>query len=159
MTVQSKQTKGKKELKLTLKQQRFADYYIQTGNATKAAIEAGYSKKTAYAVGAENLKKPQIKKHIRDRLAEMDAKRVADAAEVLRFLTSSMRGDLKEEVVMVVGVGDGCSTTRTVQKQVSAKDRIRAAELLAKRYGLDKPAETNGDAQITFIFDRGNNEH
>ncbi len=44
-------------MKLTPKQKAFADYYIQTGNATEAAIKAGYSKKTARFIGNENLTK------------------------------------------------------------------------------------------------------
>lgn len=47
-------------MKLTEKQQRFVEAYIETGNATKAALMAGYSKKTAYSIGNENLKKPEI---------------------------------------------------------------------------------------------------
>lgn len=50
-----------KPKKLTLKQQRFADEYIISGNATQAAIEAGYSEKTARFIGNENLTKLKIK--------------------------------------------------------------------------------------------------
>ena len=52
------------EYKLTNKQQKFADEYIRTGNATKSALEAGYSPKTAQRMGSENLSKPLIKSYI-----------------------------------------------------------------------------------------------
>ena len=62
---------------LTEKQKRFADYYIETGNMTEAAIKAGYSKKTARVIGQENLLKPAIKNYINERLKELEEKRVA----------------------------------------------------------------------------------
>lgn len=123
-------------MKLTEKQKRFADYYIQTANATESAIRAGYSKNTASETGYENLKKPHIKKHIEEKLKELDNQRVADAKEVLEYLTSILRGEEKEETVVVEGKGEGMSRARNVEKAISAKDRLKAAELLAKRYGL-----------------------
>ncbi|MFD1770886.1 terminase small subunit [Sphingobacterium suaedae] len=56
--------------KLTKKQQLFVDNYLVHFNATKAALQAGYSKKTAYSIGNENLKKPEISAHIEARLKE-----------------------------------------------------------------------------------------
>lgn len=122
--------------KLTEKQKRFADYYIETGNRTEAAVKAGYSKKTARVIGQENLLKPAIKNYIDEKLTEMSSKRIASANEVMELLTSAARGELEEEVVVVEGEGDGCSGARTVRKQIGAKDRIKAAELLGKRYRL-----------------------
>ena len=122
--------------KLTEKQRRFAEYYIETGNCTEAAIKAGYSKRTARVIGQENLLKPAIKKYIDEKLTEMSNKRIASANEVMELLTSAARGELEEEVVVVEGEGDGCSTARTIKKQIGAKDRIKAAELLGKRYRL-----------------------
>ena len=122
--------------KLTEKQKRFADYYIETGNCTEAAIKAGYSKRTARVIGQENLLKPAIKKYIDEKLTEMSNKRIASANEVMELLTSAARGELEEEVVVVESVGDYCSEARIVKKQIGAKDRIKAAELLGKRYRL-----------------------
>ena len=122
--------------KLTEKQKRFADYYIETGNGTEAAIKAGYSKKTARVIGQENLLKPAIKNYIDEKLTEMSNNRIASANEVMELLTSAARGELEEEVVVVEGEGDGCSTARTIKKQIGARDRIKAAELLGKRYRL-----------------------
>lgn len=119
-------------MKLTEKQKRFADEYIISGNATQAAIKAGYAKKAAYQTGAENLRKPQIKSYIDERLEELKSERTADAQEVLEYLTSVMRGNETEEVL--IGVGEGMQST--IQKEVGAKDRLKAAELLGKRFAL-----------------------
>lgn len=127
---------GKKD-GLTLKQKRFIDFYIQLGNATEAAKRAGYSEKTAYRTGADNIKKPQIRKALDKRLAEIEKNSIAKSDEVMKFLTSSMRGEIMEEVVVVEGEGKGYSSARTVQKQISAHDRLEAAKQLAKRHGLD----------------------
>ena len=54
----------------------------------------------------------------------------------MELLTSAARGELEEEVVVVEGEGDGCSGARTIKKQIGARDRIKAAELLGKRYRL-----------------------
>ena len=123
-------------MKLTEKQKRFCDYYIESGNISEAAIKAGYSKKTAYAIGQENLKKPVLKKYIEARLEKMQSKRIADETEIMEHLSSSMRGEIKEEVVVTEGIGDGASEARIIEKQISAKDRLKAAELLGKRYSL-----------------------
>jgi len=122
--------------KMTEKQKRFADYYIETGNATEAAVRAGYSKKTARFIGNENLTKPNIKAYIDEKLKELDEKRIAKADEVLQYLTRVMRGEETEQVVMMEGMGEGISRAITVEKQVPAKDRIKAAELLGKRYAM-----------------------
>ncbi|MEK5052058.1 terminase small subunit [Niallia sp. FSL K6-0212] len=118
--------------KLTLKQRKFADEYIITGNATDAALKAGYSKKTAYSIGNENLKKPEIKRYIDARLEEIQSQKVANQREILEFLTSIVRGEQTEETLR--GVGEGAQTIDDID--VSAKDRIKAAELLGKRYAM-----------------------
>lgn len=125
--------------KLTLKQRRFIDAYIETGNATEAARRAGYSEKTAYATGAENLRKPQIQKAIQERLDAMEAAKTATPEEVMQHLTAAMRGEIREECIVSEGTGEGCSRARIMKKQISAHDRLKAAELLLKRYPA-KPA-------------------
>lgn len=122
--------------KLTEKQKRFADYYIETGNITEAAVKAGYSKKTARVTGQENMLKPAVKNYIDEKLKEMEDKRVMSATEVMQLLTSAARGELTEEVVVVESIGDYTSEARVIKKQIGAKDRIKAAELLGKRYRL-----------------------
>lgn len=92
--------------KLTEKQKRFVDFYIQTGNASEAARLAGYKGKNLNRIGTENLKKPEIKNAIDARLKEFESNRKADAKEILEYMTSVMRGELEEDVVSAVGTGD-----------------------------------------------------
>lgn len=70
-------------MKLTPKQQAFCDYYIASGNATEAAIKAGYSEKTARSVGSENLTKPDIKGYIQVQSQQRHNERIASADEIL----------------------------------------------------------------------------
>ena len=123
-------------MKLNARQKAFCEYYVACGNATEAAKKAGYSEKTAYSMGNENLRKPELKNYINELMAKMEEKRMASAEEVLKFLTASMRGEVEEEVVVGEGEGDGCSSARKMKKQISAKERIKAAELLGKRHLL-----------------------
>jgi len=116
---------------LTEKQKRFADYYIETGNATEAAGLAGYSERTAYSIGGENLRKPEIKNYIDERLKQLDAERIADATEVLKYLTEVIRGESETEEVFA-----GPAGVETVMKKPNERERLKAAELLGKRYGL-----------------------
>lgn len=141
-------------MKLTLKQKAFADYYIELGNATEAAVRAGYSKKTARVIATENLAKPAINEYIQERLKAIEDKRIADGAEVLRYLTSVMRGESQSEVVVVEGVGEGCSEAKRIDKSPDEKERLKAAELLGKRYRLfTEKVETNAVSSVTIIDD------
>ena len=117
---------------LTIKQQRFADEYIICGNASQSAISAGYSKKYAAQNTDKLLKNTKIKKYLDERFAELDSKKIAQQAEVLQYLTSIMRGEETEQTLR--GLGEGEQIIDDIE--VSAKDRIKAAELLGKRYGM-----------------------
>lgn len=128
-------------MKLTEKQRRFVDYYVETGNASEAARRAGYAEKAAYRTGSENLRKPQVKAAIDARLKELEDKRIAKADEVLQFLTSTLRGEVKEERVVVEGTGEGRSDARLIKVQVSARDRLDAAKSLLKRYPMQLDAK------------------
>lgn len=118
---------------LTLKQKKFADEYIISGNATEAAIKAGYSEKTANRIASENLSKLDIKNYINKRLAEIDSEKIADQKEVMEYLSSVMRGEQTEQTLKSCGAEWGQEITDI---EVGAKDRIKAAELLGKRYGM-----------------------
>ncbi len=139
-------------LKLTPKQKAFAEYYIETGNATESAIKAGYSKKTARVIGQENLLKPALKSYIDEKMKELESKRIAKAEEVLEYLTRVLRGEETEQVVVTENIGDFMSEAKVVDKEVSAKDKIKAAELLGKRYRLftDK---IEADVNQTVVFE------
>lgn len=124
-------------MKLTPKQQKFADKYIKTGNAAQSAIEAGYSKKAAQVIGAENLSKPMVKSYIEERMAEIKSKRVMGYAEAVEILTGITRGELKETVVVGTPIG-----VEEVKKEVDLKTRISALKEIMKRYpGNDKLVE------------------
>jgi len=114
--------------KLTIKQQKFADEYIISGNATQAAIKAGYSKKTAGSVGNENLKKPDIISYIQKRTEAISNAKIADQKEILQYLTSVLRGEQTESVATAKGIFSGV--------EVAAKDRVKAAELLGKHTAM-----------------------
>ena len=133
-------------MRMTEKQKRFCDFYIETGNAKEAAIRAGYSEKTAKQIGQENLTKPDLRAYIDERLAELKNERTADAQEVLEYLRAVMRGEYKEATL--IGVGEGAQAV--VDIDVGAKDRLKAAELLGKRHALftDKVDLQTGDIVI-----------
>lgn len=112
---------------LTQKQKRFCEEYIKTTNASAAAVAAGYSKKTAGAIGAENLKKPQIAAYIKKRLDEQDAALVADSNEILKFYTAVMRGGVKDQFGL----------------DASLSDRLKAGDNLMKRYAAASDRNKN----------------
>lgn len=115
---------------MTPKQRAFCDYYLACGNATEAAEKAGYSVKTAYSIGAENLKKPEIQKFIAEHSKPKEESRVATAQEVLEFYSSVMRD--REEMT---------------------KNRLRAAENLAKRFGVDKEKVQGDEGALDKLVD------
>lgn len=138
--------------KFTIKQKKFADEYIKTGNATQSAINAGYSENYAKAQSSKLLENVGIKSYIDERMKELEEEAIADQTEVLKFLTRIMRDEEKEEVLVNIG-----NFEQEVQEvKVSAKDRIKAAELLGKRYGswTDK-VDLSSDLTLVFEDDYG----
>lgn len=114
---------------LTPKQKKFADNYIESGNATQSAIKANYSKKTARVIGQENLLKPAIKTYIEKKMKEIESHKIMDAKEAMELLTRIARGEEKETVI--VGTADGLASTT---KEADLKTRINATKELLKRY-------------------------
>jgi phage terminase small subunit len=120
-------------MKLSEKQKRFCDYYIISGNATEAAIKAGYSKKTAGVIGNENLKKPYIKSYIEQLNKSIKSDRIADMTEVKEFWSNTLRNG-----------------------ELDYKDRLKASEYIAKTNGafLDKVEHSGGlDIKVEWIDD------
>jgi phage terminase small subunit len=115
-------------MKLTEKQRRFADEYVRTGNATEAARLAGY--RQPHVQGSQNLEKLSVKSYIDKRLNELKKKSIAEQDEILQFLTAVMRGEHTEQIP--VGIGEGAQQLE--DKDTFLKDRVKAAELLGKRY-------------------------
>ena len=131
---------GDVDMKLTPKQEKFVDFFIETGNACESARRAGYGRGSIKdAPNWLNPKKPQFKQYLDDaikaRQAEIKSARTADITEVMEFLASVMRGEITEQVVVVEGRGDGCSEARLVEKTPSVADRTKAADHILKRYG------------------------
>lgn len=140
--------------KLTAKQQRFCDEYLIDMNATQAAIRAGYSKKTARIIASENITKPNIKAYIQQRMAEKESELIADQDEVLKYLTAVMRGQSRSTVVVVESTGDFMSQAREMEKAPDEKERLRAAELLGKRYGLyTEKVDVAGSMGVVIVDD------
>ena len=116
---------------MTDKQKAFVMFYLESLNGTKAAIAAGYSKKTAYSIGQRLLKKVEIKKYIEEKLKAVESGQICKAQEVLEFLTAVMRGQVTEDVVVQVG-SKNLFGGELLEKPPSIKDRITAAAHLAK---------------------------
>lgn len=147
------------EKKLTAKQKRFCDEYLIDLNATQAAIRAGYSKKTARVIGQQNLSKLAVKNYIDERMKEKEAELIADSDEVMRYLTSVLRGQSQSEVVVVENIGDYMSEARLIQKAPDEKERLKAAELLGKAHQIfvDKVEQTV-DMDLNITVDYGDDE-
>ena len=129
---------------MTERQKRFVDYYIKTANASEAARLAGYSEKTAYSIGEENLRKPEIKAAIKERLKEMESERVAETQEVLEHMTAVLRGQVKETIITPGG--------KKFVVPVRECDRLRAGENLLKVYGAFKDKlDVKVDSMAQFI--------
>lgn len=117
---------------MNTRQRKFCDEYLISGNATDAAIKAGYSPKTAKSIGQRLLTFVDLKQYIDTELEKLHSAKIADAQEVLEYLTAVMRGEHTEEIPILCG--DGCQ--ELTQKEVGAKERLKAAELIGKRYGM-----------------------
>lgn len=142
---------------MTPKREKFCTEYLVDLNGTQAAIRAGYSEKTANRIASNLLSNVDIQNRIRELRNEYFNEAIASAAEVEAFLSKTIRGELEEEVIVIEGIGDGYSEAKKVKKQVSARDRIKAAELMGKRHQLftDKvkvdgvvPVVITGDDEI-----------
>lgn len=135
---------------MNARQKRFCDEYLIDCNATQAAIRAGYSKKTANEQGNRLLANVSIKTYIEEQLEKIHNEKTADAQEVIEYLTSVMRGQQTEQTLQLIGEG----VQQIADIDVSAKERLKAAELLGKRYGLftDK-INVDGVAQVVIVDD------
>lgn len=133
------------DIKLKPKELKFAEEWLKTTNATQSAIKAGYSARTAYSAGNRLLKKVDVKQYIDERLAEMKESSIADTNEVMQFLSSTMRGDIPDQFGL----------------DPALNDRIKAAELLGKRYKMftDKQEISGADGEpIKVVFSNMNKE-
>lgn len=114
-------------MKLTPKQKKFCEYYLQIGNATESARKAGYSEKTAKQIATENLAKPSVKQYIAERQAKIDEELIAKADEVMKFYSDVMRGNVKDQFGL----------------EASLSDRLKAGTELMKRYSVANSEDNN----------------
>ena len=143
-------------VKLTAKQQRFCDEYLIDLNATQAAIRAEYSRKSARVIGQENLLKPAVRAYIQQRMEEKEKELIADQNEVLKYLTSVIRGQSRSSVVVVENIGDYMSEAREMEKAPDEKERLKAAELLGKAHGIfTDRVEQTVDMDLNITVDYG----
>ncbi|WP_415859743.1 terminase small subunit [Lactococcus laudensis] len=129
---------------MTPKQQKFCDEYIKTGNATQAAINAGYSKKTAKQIGQENLTKLDLKVYINERLKAISDNTIATAEETLGILTKIVRGEHTEQVTTAEG--------EIIEKHPDTNQVIKASAEILKRYPLAKDININGNISTNNPF-------
>lgn len=132
-------------LKLTIKQKKFADEYIRLGNSTQAAINAGYSKKTARQIGADNLSKAYIREYINEKMDALDKKKTMQIKEIMEKLTSIARGEIKEERLDKDG--------NIVETRPLFADRLKAMDMLGKRYGMWNGMAQEAASQTVIIDD------
>ena len=141
---------------MTDKQIRFADEYLIDCNATRA-YKTAYpnikSDATAAAAGARLLRNVNVKAYIDAQLEKLHNEKTADLNEVMEYLTSVLRGESEAEIVVVEGTGDGCSSAMRMMKKPDEKERLKAAELLGKRFGMFKDGDEGaGPAAINITI-------
>ena len=136
---------------LQARQELFCLEYIKDGNATQAAIRAGYKPKYAGTNADKLLKNTNIRARIDELMAEVQQEKIADAEEVLRYLTSVIRGEATEEVAVGTPIG-----TEIITKHIGGREQVKAAELLAKRYGLlTENVKLTGGLPVQIVDDMG----
>lgn len=123
---------------LNVNQEAFCLHYAKTGNATEAYKKAGYKANTDRAVYSNAnrlLKNDKVQARLKELADELASDKIASIREIQEYLTSVMRGQTKAQVVVVEGQGDGYSEARTMEKAPDEKERLKAAETLAKMQG------------------------
>ena len=121
-----------------VKHEKFCLHYAKTGNATESYKLAGYKAKTEGTIrsrASKLLTNDNVKARLAELAEEAASSKIADIAEIHAYLTAVMRGEEKEEVVVVEGVGDGMSEARLIKKEACIKDRLKAGETLARMKG------------------------
>lgn len=145
--------------KLSLKQQKFADEYIITGNIYQSAIKAEYSHNYAKSNAKALLENVRVKSYIDKRLEELKKESIADQDEILQYLTSVMRGKVNDEALLVVGDGDFGSEVEKHEKRSDTMARTKAAELLGKRYIMwTEKHQHESENGIDIRIDYGDND-
>lgn len=141
-------------MKLTRKQEMFANEYIRTGNAYQSAVNAGYSHNYAKGNVVKLLENVSVKSYIDARLEKLRKESIAEQDEILQYLTSVMRGKEQDEELMLVPTGDFMSEVERHEKRADIVARTKAAELLGKRYAMwTEKQEVEHSGAVTFVDD------
>lgn len=135
--------------KLTPKQKKFCDEYLKLGNAIQAAKNAGYSEKTAYRTGADNLKVPHILDYINARQEQIASKDIADIEEIMKYLTDVMRGKIKDQFDLDASLSERTKAAQELLKR-NVDDRKMNLEL-AKLEAQFKDNGSDEDAKDNFM--------
>lgn len=125
--------------KLSKKQEMFALEYIKDFNATRAykkVYKTCKKDETAQVDSSRLLSNAKVQTYIQNIFNNIRSEKIADAEEVMEYLTKVLRGESQSEIVVIEGTGDGCSSARKMNKAPDEKDRLKAAELLGRRYGI-----------------------
>lgn len=123
---------------LNVKQEAFCLHYAKTGNATESYKIAGYDAKTERAVYSNAnrlLKNDKVKARLKELADELASEKIASIREVQEYLTSVIRGETTDDVVVTEGCGDGVSEAKVVKVRTNNMARIKAATELAKMQG------------------------
>lgn len=152
---------------MTDRQQVFADEYLKDMNAARAyrlAYPRVKSDAAARANASRLLTNANVRAYIDQQLKHLHTERTADAREVMEYLTSVLRGESQSEIVVVEGRGDGVSSAKRIQKRPDEKERLKAAELLGKRFGiftekLDVDADMTLEIHVEYGGDADAAEH
>ncbi len=144
--------------KLTIKQRKFADNYIKSGNATESYIKAGYSVKTrniAEVEGCKLLRNPKVSNYVEDNMNKLSNNKIATAEEVLEYLTRVARGEEKEQEAVY---NSNAGKVELVDVTPALRERTKAAELLGKRYAIftdKKEIDVNVNKNLEDFFGDG----
>lgn len=123
---------------LNVKQEAFCLHYAKTGNATESYKVAGYDAKTERAIYSNAnrlLKNDKVKSRLKELADEIASEKIASIKEVQEYLTSVIRGETTDDVVVTEGCGDGVSEAKVVKVRTNNVARIKAATELAKMQG------------------------
>ncbi|WP_035003873.1 terminase small subunit [Lactococcus petauri] len=141
---------------MTIKQKKFADYYIETGNATQSAIRAGYSKKTANRIATENLSKLVISEYIQKRLKELEKSRLMTVEEALLLSKSIANGEPQTFIYRELDPKtDEVLIEEKKQYSPKIEERQKSIEHILKVNGAfdKKEAATNQDDELKRLAD------
>ena len=124
---------------LSAKQEKFCLEYAKSGNQRQAYLKAGYKCKSDGAVDANAsrlLKNDKVKARLAELYDEIKGASIADITEMQQTLTSIIRQQLEEEVIVIESTGDFMSEARKMEKKPAIRDVINAINTLGKMQGL-----------------------